>query len=87
MLRNDWGDQVGDAILLFLVHEARGEEVLDVKEGAVLVGEVGGEAGDVTILVEDEAAAQQTSDSGAQVVRGKLHIHGEVFTGQWFDND
>ena len=53
----------------------------------MLVGEVGGEAGDVAILVEDEAAAQQTPDSGAEVIRGLLHVHVEVFTGQWFDTD
>ena len=59
---------VGDGLLLALVHEAGGEEVLDVEESSVLIGEVGGEPGDVPVLVDDQAAAQQTPHRHSAVI-------------------
>ena len=61
-------DGVGDGLLLTFVHEAGGEEVLDVEESSVLIGEVGGEPGDVPVLVDDQTSAQQTSDSHSTIV-------------------
>ena len=70
-------DGVGDGFLLALVHEAGGEEVLDVEESSVLIGEVGGEPGDVPVLVDDQASAQQTPHRHAhEVLVVTFHLGG-----------
>ena len=66
--RQRGADGVGDGLLLALVHEAGGEEVLDVEESSVLIGEVGGEPGDVPVLVDDQASAQQTPHRHSAVI-------------------
>ena len=75
--RQGGADGVGDGLLLALVHEAGGEEVLDVEESSVLIGEVGGEPGDVPVLVDDQASAQQTPHRHAhEVLVVTFHLGG-----------
>ena len=66
--RQGGADGVCDGLLLALVHEAGSEEVLDVEECSVFIGEVGGEPGDVPVLVDDQTSAKKTPNSHGAVV-------------------